>query len=85
MAAAYAASAYDYDPVLAGVLVAAIWMAAEAVLAWSAGWRLTWASPFIWLLRDCLLPFLFTTALLTDDFVWRGNAMTVKEEEAKVG
>ncbi|RYB02443.1 ceramide glucosyltransferase [Lichenibacterium ramalinae] len=85
LAAAFAAAAYGYDPVLAGLAVAAVWMAAEAVLAWSAGWRLTWASPFIWLLRDCLLPFLFTTALLTDDFVWRGNSMTVKEEEAKVG
>ncbi len=60
-------------------------MAAEAVLAWSAGWRMTWASPLIWLFRDCMLPVLFTTALLTDDFVWRGNAMTVKEEAAKVG
>jgi len=31
-----------------------------------------------------MLPFLFTTALLTNDFVWRGNEMTVKEEEAKL-
>ena len=41
---------------------------------------MTAASPFIWLFRDCMLPFLFTTALMTDDFVWRGNEMTVKEE-----
>ena len=85
LAAAYAASTYDGDPALAGVSVAALWMAAEAVLARSAGWRLTWASPFIWLLRDCLLPVLFTTALMTDDFVWRGNAMSVREQEAKAG
>jgi ceramide glucosyltransferase len=84
LAAAYAASAFGYDPVLAGLLVAAIWLAAEAVLAQSAGWRMTLASPFIWLFRDCMLPFLFTTALLTNDFVWRGNEMTVKEEEAKL-
>ena len=85
LAAAFAASVYGYDAALAGVLVAALWMASEAVLAWSAGWRMTWASPLIWLFRDCMLPVLFTTALLTDDFVWRGNAMTVKEEPAKVG
>ena len=41
LAAAFAASVYGYDAVSAGVLVAALWMAAEAVLAWSAGWRLT--------------------------------------------
>jgi ceramide glucosyltransferase len=84
LAAAYAASAFGYDPVLIGLIVAAIWLAAEAVLAQSAGWRMTLASPFIWLFRDCMLPFLFTTALLTHDFVWRGNEMTVKEEQAKL-
>ncbi len=84
LAGAYAASAFGYDPLSTGVMIAAIWMASEAVLAQSAGWRMTWASPLIWLTRDCMLPFLFATALLTDDFVWRGNEMTVKEE-AKVG
>ena len=80
LAAAYAAAAFGYDPALVGLSVVAIWLAAEAVLAQSAGWRLTLLSPLYWLIRDCMLPVLFTTALLTDDFVWRGNEMTVKDE-----
>ena len=80
LAAAVAASAFGYDPTLAGLSVVAVWLAAEAVLAQTAGWRLTPLSPAVWLIRDCMLPVLFTTALLTDDFVWRGNEMTVKEE-----
>ena len=84
LAAAFAASVYGYDPASAALAVVAVWLAAEAVLAWSAGWRLTPLSPIVWLVRDCMLPVLFTTALMSDDFVWRGNEMTVKEE-AKAG
>ena len=84
LAGASAANAFGYDPLSTGLIIAAIWMASEAVLAQAAGWRMTWASPFIWLFRDCMLPLLFTSALWTNDFVWRGNEMTVKEE-AKVG
>lgn len=79
LATAYAADAYGYDAPLAVLLVAAIWMAAEVNLAVGAGWRVTWTSPFIWLLRDFLLPFLFVSGWTGDDFVWRGNAMDVGE------
>ncbi len=82
LAGAYAASAAGYDPLLTGLIIAAIFIAAEVQLALAAGWRLSWASPAAWLLRDLVLPFLFASALMADDFVWRGNEMTVKEEEA---
>jgi ceramide glucosyltransferase len=31
--------------------------------------------------RDAMLPVMFVDACLFDDFVWHGNAMTVREEE----
>ncbi len=79
LSGAFAAWAYGFDPVLAGCLLAALWFICEAALALRTGWRLTWMSPFAWAARDCLLPFLFVGAWLADDFVWRGNAMDVKE------
>ncbi len=81
LATAYAASAYEYNGVLAGLLVAAIWMAAELQLALAAGWRVTWSSPLIWLMRDLSLPILFSVGWGADDFVWRGNAMDVGESK----
>ncbi len=82
LAAAYAAYAGDYNPVLAAVLVFTIFMACELQLAIAAGWRVSPLSIPAWLMRDLMLPILFTSALLTNNFVWRGNEMTVREEEA---
>ena len=79
IAAAYAAQAYGYDAPVAAILVAAIWMAAEANLAIGAGWRVTVLSPLVWLVRDLTLPFLFVSGWAGDEFVWRGNAMDVDE------
>jgi hypothetical protein len=81
LATAYAAAAYDYNELVAAALVAAIWMAAEVQLAVAAGWRVTIASPFLWLLRDLSLPFLHAVGWSADDFVWRGNAMDVSESK----
>ncbi len=83
LSGAYAASILGYDPLLTGLLIAAIFMACEVQLALAAGWRLSFGSLAAWLTRDLMLPVLFASALLTNEFVWRGNEMTVKEEEAK--
>jgi ceramide glucosyltransferase len=56
---------------------AAIWYGAEAVLAYAAGWHLSWRSPFLWLFRDLLLPALWSASWLGNEFVWRGNSMRV--------
>jgi ceramide glucosyltransferase len=45
------------------------------------GWYFTWRSPFLFALRDLMLPAVYVDAWLLDDFVWRGNAMSVREEE----
>jgi len=87
-AAAFAAPQFGLSPWSCAALAAAFWYAAEAFLAVVAGWPLTWRSPLAWMARDLMLPFLWSQALVSDNFVWRGNAMSVDEtvlEEATSG
>jgi ceramide glucosyltransferase len=55
---------------------AATWFAAEAWLAATVGWFLSWRSPLLWLMRELLLPVLLIQAWLGKSLSWRGNAMT---------
>jgi ceramide glucosyltransferase len=69
-------------PVGASVLgIAAIWYGAEALLAHAVGWRLSWWSPWAWLLRDILIPVLWATSWVGNGFVWRGNAMQLADRK----
>ncbi|MBG0809639.1 glycosyltransferase [Methylosinus sp. H3A] len=78
---AYAAHLLDANVALtAGAILASLY-GAECLLARIAGWRLSWRSPLALLTRDILLPVMFVDACLFDDFVWHGNAMTVREQE----
>ena len=81
LAGSYAAWANGYNPLLAAALLTLIWFAAEAQLALGAGWRLSVVSPLAWLVRDLMLPMMFVTAWLANDFVWRGNEMDVTESK----
>jgi ceramide glucosyltransferase len=64
----------------AGVVtgLACLWYLAEAALARAAGWHLTWRSPFLWMLRDLLLPVLWVSGWF-DRFEWRGHRMQVAQ------
>jgi ceramide glucosyltransferase len=65
-------------PIAAVVLpLLAVWYGAEAALAYAAGWYLSWRLVALWMLRDAMLPVLWTAAWVADDFEWRGNAMSV--------
>jgi ceramide glucosyltransferase len=77
--AACAIFAASNDWPVAGTLAtfATIWYGAEVVMAYAAGWHLSWRSPFLWLLRDLLLPVLWSASWLGNEFVWRGNSMRV--------
>jgi ceramide glucosyltransferase len=78
---AYAGLLFDADvPLVVGAILAALW-GGEMILARIAGWRLNWRSPLAYFVRDALLPVMFVDACLFDDFVWHGNAMTVREQE----
>jgi len=65
-----------FPVVVAGVALAMAWYAAEAWLAYRAGWPVSLQSIPIWLLRDALLPALWICAWAGDEFVWRGHAMS---------
>ena len=73
LAAALAADYFDLPMISALAALALLWFGGEAVLAWTAGWHLSALSPLAWLLRDLLLPVLWTQAWLGSDFNWRGT------------
>lgn len=72
---------------LTGAAIAGVLHLGEAWLAYVCGFPLDWRTPFALVARDLILPVMFVDALLFDDFVWRGNAMSVKEgaDTAAVG
>jgi ceramide glucosyltransferase len=76
-ACAIFAASNDWPVVGTLAAFATIWYGAETVLAYAAGWHLSWRSPFLWLLRDLLLPVLWSASWLGNEFVWRGNLMRV--------
>jgi ceramide glucosyltransferase len=78
---AYAAHLFDASAPLVAALTLATLYGAELALARIARWRLSWRTPFALMTRDILLPVMFVDACLFDDFVWHGNAMTVREQE----
>jgi ceramide glucosyltransferase len=80
VAAAFAAPEFGLSAWTSAALAALFWYALEALLAFVAGWPLSWRSLPAWVFRDLLLPILWSEAWAGDRFVWRGNAMSVDEE-----
>lgn len=66
---------------LAAVTIVGALHGGELWLARVCGFPLDWRKPFALIMRDMMLPVMFVDALLFDDFVWHGNAMTVREVE----
>src|ERR1700730_10400386 len=59
ISAAVAAPDFGINPAVGFVLAVAFCYGGEAILAFVAGWPLSWRSPAAWLVRDALLPFLW--------------------------
>jgi ceramide glucosyltransferase len=78
---AYAALQFEGNPALTACAILIALHGAEIALARVCKWKLDWRTPFALLTRDAMLPVMFVDALLFDNFVWHGNAMTVREEE----
>src|SRR6202020_31706 len=78
-AAAIAAPDFGMNPVLGALLAAAFCYGAETLLAFAAGWPLSWRSPLAWLVRDALLPFLWTRGWSGRNATRRGNARDVDD------
>jgi len=80
VAAAIAAPELGLDAPLALILAALIWYGVEAALALVAGWPLGWASAPSWIARDLALPLLWIQGWSRQQFVWRGNVMSVDDD-----
>ncbi|WOJ89143.1 ceramide glucosyltransferase [Methylocapsa polymorpha] len=81
IAAAYVASAMDWSVGGVALATAIAWYVPEALLAWTNKWHLSWRMPFLFILRDLMLPIIYIDAWITNDFVWRGNEMSLREEQ----
>ena len=82
LAAAYAAWMLDLNVAAATLGIAAVWYVPEALLARHNKWYFSWRVPLLFILRDAILPLVYIDAWCTDHFVWRGNEMTMRAEEA---
>ncbi len=80
-AAAIAAPEFGLSSLDAAALAAAVWYGTEAWLAAVSGWPLGRWSPLAWAARDVALPWLWLQGWLGDQFEWRGNTISVSEEE----
>jgi ceramide glucosyltransferase len=67
-------------PLTAGLVLLSLYCS-EVILAFANKWYFSWRLPFLFLLRDLMQPAIYLDAWLMDDFVWRGTAMSVREEE----
>jgi ceramide glucosyltransferase len=79
------ASEFDGSAWIATLTAAIIWYGSEAMLAACAGWSLSLLSPFAWIIRDLALPALYIQAWTSNEFTWRGNEMTVAEDDEAIG
>jgi ceramide glucosyltransferase len=62
----------------------ALWYALEAAVAAYARWPLGPRDAVLWVVRDFLIPALWVSAWTGTKFTWRGVAMDVAGEDAKV-
>ncbi|MEJ0093738.1 MAG: ceramide glucosyltransferase [Methylocella sp.] len=84
LAAAYAAFMMDWSVPAIVLAVALAWYVPEALLALTTRWHFSWRMPLLFALRDLMLPAMYIDAWFVDNFVWRGNEMSVREEEPSV-
>jgi ceramide glucosyltransferase len=81
LAAAYAAWMLDLNVAAATLGVALAWYGPEALFARLNRWHFSWRMPFLFVFRDLIFPVIYVDAWITDEFVWRGTDMTMREEE----
>jgi ceramide glucosyltransferase len=80
-AAVIALAATGTLPAAAPLVYLAAWYAGELLLARTYGWPSEWRILPAMLTRDLLLPALFVSAWFGSGFEWRGNAMTVADND----
>jgi ceramide glucosyltransferase len=78
IAGAYAAAVGGHSVPAVVAALLALWYGAEAALARSKGWHLSWRLPAACLVRDCLIPAIWVCAWTGGQAVWRGKAVEVR-------
>jgi ceramide glucosyltransferase len=84
VAATYAALSLGGSIAAVLFCVALAWYVPESLLALALGWHMSWRMPFLFALRDLMLPIIYIDAWFIDHFVWRGNEMCMDVEEPSV-
>lgn len=79
--AAYSAHLLGWNVPLVVLATFALLYLSEFILARANRWYFSWRLFFLFFLRDLMLPAIYLDAWLLDDFTWRGNSMSVREEE----
>ncbi len=74
----------DLNVAAAKLDVALAWYGLEALLARLSRWHFSWRMPFLFVFRDLILPVIYIDAWITNEFVWRGNEMSMHEEEPSI-
>ena len=77
----FLAIATGHSVIAASVFLVGAWYGAEMLLAAAAGWHLPLLYPLHAMLRDFMLPVLWFEGWSEAGFVWRGNTMSVDEED----
>ncbi len=80
--AAFAAGASAWPALLA---IALAWYLPEILLCMTVRWHFSWRMPLMFMLRDLMLPVIYFDAWFVDNFTWRGNEMSVREEPSVRG
>ncbi|MBC2774020.1 glycosyltransferase [Rhizobium sp. AQ_MP] len=80
-AATIALSAMGSMPLYAPLAYLALWYGGEVLLARTYGWPASWRIIPAMATRDLFLPALFIAAWFGSGFEWRGNAMTVADND----
>ncbi|NWG25829.1 MAG: glycosyltransferase [Pseudorhodoplanes sp.] len=78
------AAASDLPAVAAMLAFAGVWYGAEVALAWFAHWHVSRRTVLAAIVRDLLIPVLWIGAWRDTSFVWRGNEMSVADEDVTV-
>jgi ceramide glucosyltransferase len=80
LAGGYAALHYGVNWPLVVALIAAIWYLPQILLTYRLKWHLSWTTPIAMLLRDAIHLIVWLDSWATDDFTWRDNSISVREE-----
>jgi ceramide glucosyltransferase len=81
LACAAAAAGLGLSVPLSLLVFLAAWYGAEAAATRQAGWHFRPRAVVAMMTRDVLLPAIWIASWVGDEFEWRGNAMTVADDE----